>query len=108
MVKVMGLLLLVVFGVEVDDVIGILVCEVEKVGCLVLISIGDKDMVQLVMLNIMFINIMMNIIFGLEEVVNKYGVLLELIIDFLVLMGDFFDNIFGVLGVGEKIVQVLL
>lgn len=56
------------------------------------------------MLNIIFINIMMNIIFGSEEVVNKYGVLLELIIDFLVLMGDFFDNIFGVLGVGEKIV----
>lgn len=45
MVKVMGLPLLVVFGVEVDDVIGTLVCEAEKAGCLVLISIGDKDMV---------------------------------------------------------------
>lgn len=54
-------------------------------------------------LNIIFINIMTNIIFGSEEVVNKYGVSLELIIDFLALMGDFFDNIFGVSGVGEKI-----
>lgn len=99
---------MVVLGVEVDDVIGILVWEVERVGCLVLISIGDKDMVQLVMLGIILINIMINIIFGLDEVVIKYGVLLELIIDFLVLMGDFLDNIFGVLGVGEKIVQVLL
>ncbi|STJ14252.1 DNA polymerase I [Escherichia coli] len=45
---------------------------------------------------------MTNTILGPEEVVNKYGVPPELIIDFLALMGDSSDNIPGVPGVGEK------
>ena len=45
---------------------------------------------------------------GPEEVVTKYGVPPELIIDFLALMGDSSDNIPGVPGVGEKTAQALL
>lgn len=67
-----------------------------------LISTGDKDMAQLVTPNITLINTMTNTILGPEEVVNKYGVPPELIIDFLALMGDSSDNIHGVPGVGEK------
>lgn len=58
-----------------------------------LISTGDKDMAQLVTPNITLINTMTNTILGPEEVVNKYGVPPELIIDFLALMGDSSDNI---------------
>ncbi|WP_285279208.1 5'-3' exonuclease H3TH domain-containing protein, partial [Klebsiella pneumoniae] len=49
-----------------------------------------------------------NTILGPEEVVAKYGVPPELIIDFLALMGDSSDNIPGVPGVGEKTAQALL
>lgn len=102
MVKAMGLPLLAVSGVEADDVIGTLAREAEKMGRPVLISTGDKDMAQLVTPGITLINTMTNTILGPEEVVTKYGVPPELIIDFLALMGDSSDNIPGVPGVGEK------
>lgn len=108
MVKAMGLPLLAVSGVEADDVIGTLAREAEKAGRPVLISTGDKDMAQLVTPGITLINTMTNTILGPEEVVAKYGVPPELIIDFLALMGDSSDNIPGVPGVGEKTAQALL
>ncbi|EPG3957846.1 DNA polymerase I [Klebsiella oxytoca] len=108
MVKAMGLPLMAVPGVEADDVIGTLAREAEKVGRPVLISTGDKDMAQLVTPGITLINTMTNTILGPDEVVTKYGVPPELIIDFLALMGDFSDNIPGVPGVGEKTAQALL
>jgi len=108
MVKAMGLPLLAVSGVEADDVIGTLAREAEKAGRPVLISTGDKDMAQLVTPGITLINTMTNTILGPDEVVAKYGVPPELIIDFLALMGDSSDNIPGVPGVGEKTAQALL
>ncbi|MCE9966954.1 DNA polymerase I, partial [Lelliottia amnigena] len=108
MVKAMGLPLLAVSGVEADDVIGTLAREAEKLGRPVLISTGDKDMAQLVTPGITLINTMTNTILGPDEVVTKYGVPPELIIDFLALMGDSSDNIPGVPGVGEKTAQALL
>lgn len=107
MVKAMGLPLLAVSGVEADDVIGTLAREAEKVGRPVLISTGDKDMAQLVTPNITLINTMTNTILGPDEVVNKYGVPPELIIDFLALMGTP-RIIFRRTGVGEKTAQALL
>ncbi|KOY62197.1 DNA polymerase I [Photorhabdus heterorhabditis] len=108
MVEAMGLPLLVVPGVEADDVIGTLALQAEKEGRAVLISTGDKDMAQLVTPNITLINTMNNTILGPEEVAEKYGVPPELIIDFLALMGDSSDNIPGVPGVGEKTALGLL
>lgn len=108
MVKAMGLPLLAVSGVEADDVIGTLALQAEKEGRPVLISTGDKDMAQLVTLNITLINTMTNTILGPEEVEQKYGVPPALIIDFLAMMGDSSDNIPGVPGVGEKTAQALL
>lgn len=108
MVKAMGLPLLAVSGVEADDVIGTLAREAEKAGRPVLISTGDKDMAQLVTPEITLINTMTNTVLGPEEVLTKYGVPPELIIDFLALMGDSSDNIPGVPGVGEKTAQALL
>lgn len=108
MVEAMGLPLLVVPGVEADDVIGTLACEASRKGMPVLISTGDKDMAQLVEPNITLINTMNNTILGPDEVKEKYGVPPELIIDFLALMGDSSDNIPGVPGVGEKTALALL
>lgn len=108
MVQAMGLPLLVVPGVEADDVIGTLARRAEQAGRHVLISTGDKDMAQLVTPNITLINTMTNTVLGPQEVFDKYGVPPELIIDFLALMGDASDNIPGVPGVGEKTAQALL
>ncbi|MCS5808357.1 hypothetical protein LNO89_16645 [Klebsiella pneumoniae subsp. pneumoniae] len=108
MVKAMGLPLMAVPGVEADDVIGTLAREAERAGRPVLISTGDKDMAQLVTPGITLINTMTNTILGPDEVVTRYGVPPELIIDFLALMGDSSDNIPGVPGVGEKTAQALL
>ncbi len=108
MVKAMGLPLLAVSGVEADDVIGTLALQAEKAGHAVLISTGDKDMAQLVTPGVTLINTMNNAILGPDEVVEKFGVPPELIIDFLALMGDSSDNIPGVPGVGEKTAQALL
>ncbi len=108
MVKAMGLPILVVPGVEADDVIGTLALQAEKEGRSVLISTGDKDMAQLVTPNITLINTMTNTILGPEGVKEKYGIPPELIIDFLALMGDSSDNIPGVPGVGEKTALGLL
>ncbi|WP_370557198.1 hypothetical protein [Edwardsiella tarda] len=98
MVQAMGLPLLVVPGVEADDVIGTLARRAEQAGRHVLISTGDKDMAQLVTPNITLINTMTNTVLGPQEVFDKYGVPPELIIDFLALMGDASDNIPGVPG----------
>lgn len=108
MVQAMGLPLLVVSGVEADDVIGTLALQAEKRGKSVLISTGDKDMAQLVSANIILINTMNNTVLGPKEVNEKYGIPPELMIDFLALMGDTSDNIPGVPGVGEKTAQALL
>lgn len=59
-------------------------------------------MAQLVTPGITLINTMTNTILGPDEVVTKYGVPPELIIDFLALMGDSSDNIPGVPGVGKR------
>lgn len=102
MVAAMGLPLLVVAGVEADDVIGTLALQASKKGLPVLISTGDKDMAQLVTADITLINTMTNTLLGPAEVADKYGVPPELMVDFLALMGDSSDNIPGVPGVGEK------
>lgn len=108
MIKALGLPLLVVDGVEADDVIGTLAVSASKCGQKVLISTGDKDMAQLVDENITLINTMTNTILDVEGVVEKYGVPPSLIIDYLALRGDSSDNIPGVAGVGEKTALGLL
>ncbi|AWP54133.1 DNA polymerase I [Haemophilus influenzae] len=108
MIRALGIPLLVVEGVEADDVIGTLALQASRLGKKVLISTGDKDMAQLVDDNIMLINTMNNSLLDREGVIEKYGIPPELIIDYLALMGDSADNIPGVAGVGEKTALALL
>ena len=107
-IRALGIPLLVIEGVEADDVIGTLAVAASKANQKVLISTGDKDMAQLVDDNIMLINTMNNTLLDCEAVIEKYGIPPELIIDYLALMGDSADNIPGVAGVGEKTALGLL
>ena len=107
-IRALGIPLLVIEGVEADDVIGTLAVAASKANQKVLISTGDKDMAQLVDDNIMLINTMNNTLLDRYAVIEKYCIPPELIIDYLALMGDSADNIPGVAGVGEKTALALL
>ncbi len=101
-VKDMGLPLLVVDGVEADDVIGTLAQQATESQMDVLVSTGDKDMAQLVNEHVTLINTMSNTIMDVEGVIEKFGVRPEQIIDYLALVGDTSDNIPGVPKCGPK------
>ncbi|QYJ86091.1 DNA polymerase I [Shewanella mesophila] len=107
-IRALGLPLVCIPGVEADDVIGTIATQASKEGRSVLISTGDKDMAQLVDDNVTLINTMTNTILGPDEVIEKFGVGPELIIDLLALQGDKADNIPGLPGVGEKTALAML
>ena len=107
-VKAMGLPLLIVDGVEADDVIGTLAQQGAEKKLAVVISTGDKDMAQLVNGHVTLVNTMTETVLDRTGVKEKFGVPPELIVDFLALRGDSSDNIPGVPGVGEKTALALL
>lgn len=107
-VQAMGLPLLVIEGVEADDVIGTLARQATEQQLPVVISTGDKDMAQLVNEHVTLVNTMTETILDIPGVNAKYGFGPELMIDYLALMGDKVDNIPGVPGVGEKTAQGLI
>jgi DNA polymerase-1 len=107
-VRAMALPLLVVEGVEADDVIGTLASAAGRDGQSVVISTGDKDMAQLVDGHVTLVNTMTNTVLDAAGVEAKFGVPPRLIIDYLALVGDKSDNIPGVPGVGEKTAPTLL
>ena len=101
-ITAMGLPLLVVGGVEADDVIGTLSNQATALGMETVISTGDKDMAQLVNQHVRLINTMTNVEMDEAGVVEKFGVRPDQIIDYLALMGDKVDNIPGVEKCGPK------
>ena len=102
LIKALGLPLVMESGVEADDVIGTLAKHAEARGLDVLISTSDKDMAQLVTDKVKIANSMTDTVMGIAEVIEKFGVPPERIVDYLALMGDSVDNIPGVAGVGPK------
>ena len=107
-VEAMGMPMLIIDGVEADDVIGTLAVQATAAKQAVVISTGDKDIAQLVNEHITLINTMNNSVMDREGVIEKFGIPPELIIDYLALIGDKSDNIPGVPGVGEKTALGLL
>jgi DNA polymerase I len=107
-IRAMGLPLVIVEGVEADDVIGTYARQASALEIPVVISTGDKDMAQLVDDHVTLVNTMTNTTLTTQTVNDKFGIPPELIIDFLALMGDSVDNIPGVAGVGEKTALGLL
>ena len=101
-IKAMGLPLLMISGVEADDVIGTLAAQATAQGIDTLISTGDKDMAQLVSPHVGLVNTMTNTYLNEEGVLGKFGVRPNQIIDYLAIVGDTADNIPGVPGAGPK------
>jgi len=101
-IKAMGLPMLVIGGVEADDVIGTIATRADAAKIRTLISTGDKDLAQLVTQHITLINTMNNEALDPEGVCKKFGLAPERIVEYLALMGDKADNIPGVPGVGPK------
>jgi DNA polymerase I len=101
-IRAMGLPLLIIDGVEADDVIGTLAMQARAHKHEVLISTGDKDMAQLVGPHVTLVNTMTNTIMDREGVIEKFGIAPEQIVDYLALMGDKVDNIPGVDKCGPK------
>ncbi len=101
-VRLLGLPLLQVEGVEADDVIGTLTREAEAAGLKCVVSTGDKDLAQLVSDRTELVNTMTETRMDREGVMEKFGVRPEQIVDFLALTGDSADNIPGVDKCGPK------
>jgi DNA polymerase I len=101
-IKAMGLSLIMIEGVEADDVIGTLAKASAKQNQPILISTGDKDLAQLVDDYITLVNTMTDTVLNHENVILKFGIPPQLIVDYLALVGDTSDNIPGVPQVGPK------
>jgi len=107
-IEAMGLPLVVIPGVEADDVIGTFAKQATALGIDVVVSTGDKDLAQLVNDRVSLINTMTDVRLDVAGVNEKFGIPPSLIIDYLALMGDKVDNIPGISGVGEKTALALL
>ncbi|HET7061703.1 MAG TPA: DNA polymerase I, partial [Nitrosospira sp.] len=101
-IAAMGWPMLVIEGVEADDVIGTLVKKAEPENLRCIVSTGDKDIAQLVKPGVTLINTMTNEVLDEAGVRARFGVPPERILDYLALVGDATDNIPGVEKVGPK------
>ncbi len=95
-------------GVEADDIIGTLAKQGEEAGLEVVIVSGDKDMMQLIGPHVSMLDTMKAKLFKKKEVVEKFGVGPEKVIEVMGLMGDSSDHIPGVKGVGPKTATELI
>ena len=107
-IKALGWPLIMIDGVEADDVIGALAKQAEREGIRTIISTGDKDITQLVNDKITVVNTMRDAFRRVDDVLDiagvekKFGIPPSLIIDYLTLVGDTSDNVPGVEKVGPK------
>ena len=101
-IRALGWPLLMIDGVEADDVIGTLAKHAETRGAKTVISTGDKDLTQLVTPHVTLINTMSNETLDEAGVLAKFGVEPARIVDYLSLVGDSVDNVPGVEKVGPK------
>ncbi|HWI97754.1 MAG TPA: DNA polymerase I [Burkholderiales bacterium] len=101
-VAALGWPVLVVDGVEADDVIATLTEQAKREGWRTVVSTGDKDFAQLVGDRVMLVNTMSNEKLDIEGVKRKFGIPPEKFLDYLTLIGDAIDNIPGVDKVGPK------
>ncbi len=82
-IQALGWPLLVIDGVEADDVIGTLARQAERQGLSTLISSGDKDLCQLVSPHITVVDTMANKTYDPAGVLEKFGVPPERVLDWL-------------------------
>ena len=102
LVRAHGWPLIMVEGVEADDVIGTLAHQARAAGVDTVISTSDKDLAQLVGPGVKLVNTMSNETLDEAGVLAKFGVRPDQVLDLLTLTGDSVDNIPGVPKVGPK------
>ncbi|HMN78340.1 MAG TPA: DNA polymerase I [Burkholderiaceae bacterium] len=106
-VRALGWPLLMLDGIEADDVIATLARQASAQQMRTVVSTGDKDLAQLVSDQVILVNTMAREGMPVERldrdaVIAKFGVPPERIVDYLTLVGDSVDNVPGVPKVGPK------
>ncbi|MFZ5668295.1 MAG: DNA polymerase I [Pseudomonadota bacterium] len=95
-------------GYEADDIIAAYACRVRDAGGEVVIVSSDKDLMQLVGERVSMLDTMKNILIGPDQVVEKWGVPPEKVVDVQALTGDSVDNVPGAPGIGIKTASALI
>ncbi len=106
--EAIGLPVLEMPGFEADDLIASYARQAEQAGMSCLIVSSDKDLMQLVRGNITMLDPMKNRPIGREEVIEKFGVTPDKVVDVQALAGDSTDNVPGVPGIGIKTAAELI
>jgi len=95
-------------GYEADDLIAAYACAVERAGGEAIIVSSDKDLMQLVRDRVWMYDPMKDARIGREQVIEKFGVPPEKVIDVQSLIGDSTDNVPGAPGIGVKTAAQLI
>jgi DNA polymerase-1 len=95
-------------GYEADDLIAAYACKVRDGGGEVMIVSSDKDLMQLVGPQVFMLDTMKNVKIGIEQVIEKFGVPPEKVVDVQALCGDSVDNVPGAPGIGIKTASQLI
>jgi DNA polymerase-1 len=95
-------------GYEADDLIATYVAEACERGATATIVSSDKDLMQLVTDCVTMYDTMKDRRIGIAEVIEKFGVPPEKVVDVQALAGDSTDNVPGVPGIGVKTAAQLI
>jgi DNA polymerase-1 len=95
-------------GYEADDLIAAYACKVRDLGGEVTIVSSDKDLMQLVGPQVSMLDTMKNLKIGHDQVVEKFGVPPDKVVDVQALCGDSVDNVPGAPGIGIKTASALI
>ncbi|MBT7954085.1 MAG: DNA polymerase I [Rhodospirillaceae bacterium] len=95
-------------GYEADDLIATYAKQAAEAGANVTVVSTDKDLMQCVGPKIKMFDAMKNREIGPDQVVEKFGVGPERVIDVQALAGDSADNVPGVAGIGVKTAALLI
>jgi DNA polymerase-1 len=103
-----GVACLELAGYEADDIIAAYACRARDSGASVVIVSSDKDLMQLVGDHVVMLDPIKQVTIGREQVVEKFGVPPEKVIDVQALVGDSVDNVPGAPGIGVKTASALI
>jgi DNA polymerase-1 len=106
--KAFGVPCLELPGYEADDLIAAYACKVRDQGGEVVIVSSDKDLMQLVGPRVSMLDTMKNLRIGHDQVVEKFGVPPDKVVDVQALCGDSVDNVPGAPGIGVKTASALI
>jgi DNA polymerase-1 len=95
-------------GFEADDLIATYVREACEAGATATIVASDKDLMQLVNDCVIMYDTMKDRRIGIPEVIEKFGVPPQKMIEVQALIGDSTDNVPGVPGIGVKTAAQLI